>query len=505
MQLLYAIKGNDDPFQFKLLDFFLKEANFYNWQILDRSFTWFNGAGFGFKNPQYQSALLKSMDQYGERVKGRPEFQPAEFAKYRRRLLEMVPSQSSNAPTRILHLSRSWRPVFPDQPGYGPPVFAIRNVIYRDSKIWVLGRGETRSAGTNTVWLKVFQVDPQTLTETVMDVPQAISTSPANSLEMDYDFDISLHYICVATHGTLMRYDRAQHAWASTEVPPSDFQAVTILGDDLYYAFPGHMGIWGMAQMASGIIRINLQTLEQQVLASSRRKQSPTVLDDVPVYRIPSLFPGLGGSLHAVVSFDPSRGGENVKVFRYDETARDWTRVFTNEFKGIGARFGLLAFADAGGTWFQRLEASSLSARFSVARLHPDGRFESLIALASSTNSLQHPPWLAPEAPWDYSNPPSTPLIATRDGKDCWVLLKHLASSSDALALYHYIPGRESPTVIPLGFANSQTAGIGRFLCLFATPAGLLVGNAGGAAFWIIPWSKLDEFMIASKETNIPE
>ncbi len=495
MQLLYAIGGNDEAFRFKLLDFFFKEANFYDWQILERGFIWINVGEWGFKNTELKSALLKSMDAYADRMKGRGDFQAAEFAKYRQRLLPVAPEATGNGSARALRLWKCWLPDLSGEPVGHPHVFCIRKIIYRDPYVWVLGK--KRSPGTNEPWLKLFQVDPRTFAASSLDVPLTDVSEQSSAFDMDSDFDVSPEYLFVTTHGKLLRYDRARRAWSSTEVPPSDFPALTVLGDALYYAFPGHMGRWGMAQPASGIIRIHPQSLEQEILASSRRKQSATLLDDVPAYKVPSLFLGPGGALHAVVNFD------DLKVFRYGEAARDWTRVLADELEGNKGRFGLLAFPGEGGALLQRLEVTSRSAEFSAMRFDRDGRLEHLIGTGgNNTNSVGRAPWHAPESPWDYSNPPSTPLVATMDGKEYWALLKNLASPGGSLALYRYKPGSEKPTIIPISFASTQ-AGISNLdPSLFATPYGLVVGNTGGAAFWTIPWPELEEFLLAGRGTN---
>jgi hypothetical protein len=506
IQLLYAIGGPDEAFRFKLLNYFFQEATFYDYEIFERGLTWVNDqGGFGFTKPEYRSALLKSMDAYGLRVRGQRDFQAAEFAKYRKRLVEAGPEVTAAGSPRVLLLKRAWCPSAFDSPWLGARGFAIRKVIYRDSRVWALERGATLgSSRTNVIWMKVFQVDPETLTETSLDVPMLEPTTRSQAFDMDYDFEVSPEFVFIATQGKVLRYDRILKTWASTQVPPSDFPSLTFLGTNLYFAFPGHMGRWGKAQPESGIVCIDPHTLEQQVLASNRRKQSPTVLDDVPAYKVPSLFLGPGGALHAVVNYEGARRGENLKVFRYGETTKDWTRVLADELEGNKGRFGLLAFPTEDGALLQRLEVTSRSSEFALMHYRRDGGLDRLIAPRDSlTNTPRSAPWLAPEAPWDYSNPPSTPLVATRNGKDYWVLLKYLTATNDSLALYHYVPGLETPVIIPIAFAPQAKGVTNLDPCLFATPAGLLVGNTGGAAFWIIPWPELEGFLMAGQEANL--
>jgi hypothetical protein len=498
VQLLYAAGGNDEAFWFKLLHFFFQEARFYDFQILERSVNWINGDRFGFKNPEYRSALLKSMDAYGERMKGNRNFQPAEFAKYRGRLLEGL--QEDLKPTRqTLNLTKGWHPDVSAEAWRHQSVFFIRKVMYKDSQAWVLMR---RTLGKRT--MNLFQVDPTTLSEVSLEIPSSEASGTINSIDMSYDFEVTQQHVFVAAPGRLLRYDRAAHTWSSTQVPSNNFPSLTFLGDALYYAFPGHMGRWGQAQAASGILRIDPQTLEQRVLASSRRKQPATVLDDVPAYKVPSLFLGPGGRLHAVVNFEGvRRRGENLKVLSYNETSHDWTPILTGELEGIKGRFGLLAFHGENGTLFQHLDVTGRGAEFSLMLLRRDGRFEHLIApVDSRPDSSRRAPWLAPETPWDFSGSPSTPLVASRDGKVYWALLKHLTSTKESLALYRYVPGMLSPATIPIAFARREAAVTNLDPCLFATPAGLLVGNAGGAAFWIIPWPELDAFQSPNKAPN---
>jgi hypothetical protein len=495
VQLLYAAGGSDEAFWFKLLRFFFQEADFYDSQILERSFTWINGDTFSFKNPEYRSALLRSMDAYGKRMKGDRNFQPAEFAQYRRHLLDGI--QEELTPTQqILNLTRGWPDVSAEAWRH-QPVFFIRKVLYRDSQAWALIR---RTLGKRT--MNLFQVDPTTLAEVCLEIPASEASGTINSIDMSYDFEVTQQYVFVAAPGRLLRYERAAHTWSSTEVPSNSFPSLTVLGDALYYAFPGHMGRWGQAQAASGILRINPQTLEQRVLASSRRKQPATMLDDVPAYKIPSLFLGPGDRLHAIVNFDGVRRGENLKVLSYNETSHDWTPILAGELKGNKGRFGLLAFPGKNGTLFECLDVTARSAEFSLMLFHQDGRLEHLIAPGDSRSDSTRVPWLAPETPWDYSSAPSTPLVATRDGRVYWVLLKHLTSTNDSLALYHYVPGMQSPATIPIAFARREPGVTNLDPCLFATPAGLLVGNAGGAGFWNIPWPELDGIQSARKATD---
>jgi hypothetical protein len=58
------------------------------------------------------------------------------------------------------------------------------------------------------------------------------------------------------------------------------------------------------------------------------------------------------------------------------------------------------------------------------------------------------------------------------------------------------------PVIIPIAFAPQEKGVTNLDPCLFTTPAGLLVGNTGGAAFWIISWPELEGFQVAGKTTN---
>jgi hypothetical protein len=488
VQLLCALPGAGEEFRFKLLDYFFCEAKFYNWQIFEKGLIWVNGkGGFGFTNPEFRSALLKSMDAYGERIKSQGSFQPAEFAKYRKRLANASPTDVTNGSTHALEVKRSWVPSSLIGPWSGYGDFSVRKVLYRDSHLWVIGKGYTLSSKTNAAWIRLFQVDPETLVSSALDVPLDFPMKPSGPNKMNYDFEISPQFVFVATEGKLIRYDRAARTWDSVEVPSSEFPSLTLVGDALHYAFPGHMGKRGSEVPQSGIIRIDPRTLEQEVLASSRRKQPATVLDDVSPYKVPSLFLGPGGRVHAVVNFDGVRRGENVKVFCYDETAKNWTRVLTDELEGNTGRFGLLAFPTGDSTLFQRLHVISKGAEFSALLYHADGRLERLINAVRTGE--RRSPWIAPEVPWDYSSTPWTPLVATKDGKNYWVLLK---DNGGPLALFHYRPGIERPTMLHLDFASvPRSIATDYSPGLIATPQGLVLANIAGAAFWMVSWAEL--------------
>jgi hypothetical protein len=498
VELLYAIEGEEE-FRFKLLNSFLKEANFYDWQILENGF---RGKPVevspgrletGFHDPKLATALLESMDAYAARMKGQRDFQPAEFAQYRRRLLDVAPKEINKETPRTLQLQQFWHPFLNKKLIGQTDVFFMRKVIYRDGNIWMLGKVHDSNKGLTT--MKVIQVHPQTFEATSFDVPLTYRTSVWSWPEMDSDFDVNRQYVFVAVQGKLFRYDREKQVWDSTEVPATDLPALFLLGEHLYYTFPGYERHWKFSQPDSGIIRIHAQSLEHEVLASSRRKQFTTLLDNVPIYRISSMFIGPGGEVHAVVHLSANR--PNAQVLRYSEGTKAWSSALINQGD-------LWAFPTEGATLLQRLGISSRGAQFSEMRLDKNGQLEYLIGSDDNSPDVAgQVRWLAPENPWDYSTPPTTPLVASTDGKEYWVLLKRLSSSGDSLALYRYQPGCRPPTVIPISFANTRTDHRVANLdpSLFATPQGLLLCNAGGAAFWPIPWQEINEFFQADSTT----
>jgi len=186
-----------------------------------------------------------------------------------------------------------------------------------------------------------------------------------------------------------------------------------------------------------------------------------------------------------------------LKVFQYNAAARDWIEVLADAVEGHRGRFGLLAFPLADGALFQCLNVSSRSADFSLMRYHGDGRVERLIDTAETKE--RRAPWMAPEVPWDYSSPAWTPLAATLDGKDYWVLLK---DNGGPLALFRYRPGTEQPTMLRLDFASLMHPVNARSPGLIATPQGLVLTTVAGAAFWMMPWEELPGEKPALGETG---
>jgi hypothetical protein len=181
-------------------------------------------------------------------------------------------------------------------PDRHPNIIALK---YRENRIWA----ELRFGRGNDLQGAICSIDPTTFqTDTVFFSPRP---DPSWLADVKGRFDVVDGDIYVGVGDHIEKYDKITKQWESlgTNVPCDEIEAI---GGRLYLT------------SRKSIIEYDVKNHASTVLASPQRVPAQNILDGLPLYTTPHVFPGPGDSLRVTAG---------SYVFQYDRAKRNWVRL----------------------------------------------------------------------------------------------------------------------------------------------------------------------------------
>jgi len=178
----------------------------------------------------------------------------------------------------------------------GIPDATILHAMFRGGKIWLNVASDAGSAPRRTL----FAVNPSNFKADIIEVP----------FKNSGQFEVLGESLYLSTDAGLKRYAFREQTWEDLNIPVET-------------------GGWGHCHLSlvdgrlflttsDTIIELKEGKKESLILASARRRPAANVLDTLDQYGSPTIFPGPGHSLRAMI---------NGKIYTSDETAASWTET----------------------------------------------------------------------------------------------------------------------------------------------------------------------------------
>ncbi len=296
------------------------------------------------------------------------------------------------------------------------------------------------------------------------------------------------HWLVVVEPGWINVLDREKGTWKSTPVSVGLWPLVRVIGSRIYYAFPGPMGNASLGVAESGILLIDPVSMQVEVLASSRRKEGDSLLNNVEPYQILSLAALSGERVVASICSDYrkiyKRGAARLMVYDakgqswqelHPGLIQDWWKAFAMEYSG-GLLLQPIDVGEEAFLWENEQSPVSIlrqRAKPRTLQAYDSASMAGIIRVAGRV-----------------------PRLATESGKDFWLL----NSTAPKYTLYHFETANAEPKAIPLEFESVDAAheGVPTFSSLSSTESGLILNDFyGNEGVWFIPYRDLEEYLAA--------
>jgi len=473
-----------EDFRFRFLDYYLKEGQFFDEHFFSACFE------SGFTNRTHAAILTESMKGFEQRLAltvQNMSGQYSDFHGFQEQLLRAFPDLRGS-PSEELKVTLSWPPLtethLNDSDTYWP-----RQIQYAAGAVWVSG-DESFSNRFQTTFTRVELPDFQT---SVIKAPFSVPKPDGGSMsDFDHAFVVTDGWLFWVSDGRLARCNLTTGKWeAEIEVPNAKFPLLKFVNDQLYYTFPTEPREWAYEPQTSGILRIDPRTLKVDVLASSRRKPAINKLDDVPAYFVYDLFSGPENRLYVSVLSGPVSHSFG-QIYVYSETNGEWQLTHPEVSRCLHP-YRVVPFN--GGNLIQPI-GWALEGAFN---LYSDGHFEWLFSRPDQQREHLSSRWTSPSQIWDHT--PWSPVMATSDGNDTWILGPRRGSATAPLNLYFFTRGTSEPKTIPLCFPSANTENYpvdSGSTQLLGTPEGLIIAGTRDTGFWFLPKQKLQAFIAQS-------